>query len=106
MSLACYCSSPECRILGCSIVRDTKARALRHGPFSGFYGDTGPKEVGSCFGPEIGRQISVGLDKTVEFHPPGPVGCVCPPGSEQTCQRSNCGRRDGNTGRAEYRGSK
>jgi hypothetical protein len=21
-------------------------------------------------------------------------GCICPPGSEQTCRRSDCGRRD------------
>ncbi len=30
-------------------------------------------------------------------HPQGgimPKGCVCPPGSEQTCQRSDCGRKD------------
>jgi hypothetical protein len=23
-----------------------------------------------------------------------PKGCVCPPGSEATCQRSDCGRKD------------
>ena len=26
--------------------------------------------------------------------PHAPVGCVCPPTSEQTCQRPNCPRRD------------
>jgi hypothetical protein len=26
--------------------------------------------------------------------PAAPKGCVCPPGSEQTCRRWDCGRRD------------
>ncbi len=25
---------------------------------------------------------------------PPPKGCVCPPTSEQTCQRKDCGRKD------------
>lgn len=25
---------------------------------------------------------------------PEPKGCICPPGSEATCQRSDCGRKD------------
>ena len=23
-----------------------------------------------------------------------PKGCICPPGSDKTCQRSDCGRKD------------
>jgi hypothetical protein len=26
--------------------------------------------------------------------PPIPKGCICPPGSETTCQRKDCGRKD------------
>jgi len=25
---------------------------------------------------------------------PPPKGCICPPGSEETCRRFDCGRRD------------
>lgn len=25
---------------------------------------------------------------------PVPKGCICPPGSEKTCQRRDCGRKD------------
>jgi len=25
---------------------------------------------------------------------PPPKGCICPPGAEETCKRSDCGRRD------------
>ena len=25
---------------------------------------------------------------------PEPKGCICPPGSEKTCQRKDCGRKE------------
>jgi hypothetical protein len=31
---------------------------------------------------------------SVPISAPAPKGCVCPPGSEATCQRSDCGRKD------------
>ena len=42
------------------------------------------------FYPPTGPSIPVGLPLTVT----PPKGCICPPRSEETCRRSDCGRRD------------
>lgn len=44
-----------------------------------------------------GRQNGATWPRNAGLMPREPKGCVCPPGAEATCQRSDCGRRDPRT---------
>lgn len=61
---ACCCSLAECRQNGCIRQRGIPA-------------PVGPSQVGLGF--------------TFPFQS---IGCICPPRSEETCQRKDCGRKD------------
>lgn len=39
------------------------------------------------------KQMSPTIPAPYSTYPIHPAGCICPPGSEQTCRNSHCGRK-------------
>lgn len=66
MYLNCMCSDPDCRINGCKLAKQAREN----------------------------EQPQIKAPYVVYSAEPLPKGCICPPGSEATCQRSDCGRKD------------
>ena len=65
---ACCCSSPDCLRWGCQANRPQPPSQTVYHQFPDF------------------QFMGLGA--------PSPKGCICPPGSEQTCQLTECGRKD------------
>lgn len=62
--ILCSCASPDCAVNGCWIARQYKRPILN--PQPGY--------------------VTVSM-------PPSPMGCICPPTSEQTCMNPSCPRK-------------
>ncbi|WP_332116111.1 hypothetical protein [Azorhizobium caulinodans] len=73
----CQCSDPDCVQNGCKLTRGINAQP--------FYPARQPPSRFPTTTPSL---------PTVWRSEPAQKGCICPPTSEQTCQRSDCGRKD------------
>jgi hypothetical protein len=73
---------------------------IRVCPLCGIYGHcTGQCRVHSSppnsipYAPGYRPDVPIGAP-TFPYIPPIPKGCICPSGSETTCQRKDCGRKE------------